>query len=281
MTQEAVKVELKPTNPKQDFGFMKVSITRVPFTVLDALSLGMGEGGYKYGAYNYREAGVLASTYVDAAFRHLKRFWEGQDYDTEAAIKLHHIGKAMTSLAVLYDAIVQSQEHPHLFVDDRPPPTRESYWDESDKLAAEQRERMIAAEHNKPPVTRIGLLAKAKAELAASVGKVKAALFGPETDLKVEADLKVAVFLPTIVRFTSKYGTVYASRSKKDGYLYWTGNREHAEVFPSEDDARKFVKDVKFDEGALFFDRPGGYVEPSPPSGEKQCWGDCEKPCCM
>ena len=105
----------KPSNPKDAFGVKKWrQITCVPFTVLWELGLAMMEGGRKYGRHNYRVIGVRASIYVDAAMGHIMQWWEGEDIDPESGIS--HITKAIASLVVLRDAMIQG-----MFTDDRPP----------------------------------------------------------------------------------------------------------------------------------------------------------------
>jgi hypothetical protein len=74
----------------------------------------MLEGAAKYGRHNYRVAGVRASVYYDAALRHLMAWWEGEDLDPDSG--LSHVTKAITSLVVLRDAMIQGQ-----CTDDRPP----------------------------------------------------------------------------------------------------------------------------------------------------------------
>ena len=107
----------KDTNPKDAVGVRKWrQFTTVPYTVIWELGIAMLEGARKYGRHNYRIAGVRASVYVDAAMGHITTWWEGEDIDDES--NLSHITKAMASLAVLRDAMIQNK-----FVDDRPPKT--------------------------------------------------------------------------------------------------------------------------------------------------------------
>ncbi|MCK9569081.1 DUF5664 domain-containing protein [Candidatus Pacearchaeota archaeon] len=106
--------ETKPTNPKDAVGSQKVPMHTVPLRVLLEMGLGMLDGGCKYGTHNYREAGVRGSVYFDAACRHLFAWWEGEEIDPDSGI--HHIVKAMTTLAVLRDS-----QHMGNWVDDRPP----------------------------------------------------------------------------------------------------------------------------------------------------------------
>lgn len=80
----------------------------------------MLEGAVKYGRHNYRDAGVRASVYYDATMRHLMAWWEGENIDRESG--LSHITKAIASLVVLRDAMMQSKVE-----DDRPPESVEFY----------------------------------------------------------------------------------------------------------------------------------------------------------
>ncbi len=115
----------KDTNPKDAVGIRKWrQYCTVPTTIIWELSVAMLEGARRYGRHNYRVAGVRASVYVDAAKGHIDQWWEGEDIDEES--KLNHITKAMASLAVLRDAMIQGK-----FIDDRPPRT------DLDKLRAE------------------------------------------------------------------------------------------------------------------------------------------------
>lgn len=111
--QQIKSKEIKDTNPKDGFGSRKVPIHVVPFQVLTEIALGMAEGSCKYGAYNYREAGVRFSIYYDATMRHLGAFNEGQDIDPASG--LNHITKALSSLTVLRDAMLNG-----MWADDRP-----------------------------------------------------------------------------------------------------------------------------------------------------------------
>ena len=72
------------------------------------------EGACKYRRHNYRVAGVRASIYYDATMRHLMEWWEGEDIDPDSGV--HHVGKAIASLIVLRDALMNN-----MVTDDRPP----------------------------------------------------------------------------------------------------------------------------------------------------------------
>lgn len=122
-------MDKKESNPKDLVGSKKVSLSRVSSVVLMEMSLGMLEGDRKYGGHNYRVAGVMASVYYDATMRHLMAWWEGEDIDPASG--LSHISKALSSLAVLRDAI-----HNNKMNDDRPPKLEEGWIDELNKKAA-------------------------------------------------------------------------------------------------------------------------------------------------
>lgn len=110
---------VKDTNPKDAVGIKKWrQYTTVPMTVVWELGVAMLEGARKYGRHNYRVAGVRASVYIDAAKGHLDAWWEGEDIDPDS--QLSHITKAIASLVVMRDAMIQKK-----FVDDRPPKTVE------------------------------------------------------------------------------------------------------------------------------------------------------------
>ena len=105
----------KDTNPKDALGTAKWrQFMTVPRQVLWELGVAMLEGALKYGRHNYRASGVRASVYLDAAYGHLDQFCEGEDIDKDSG--LSHITKAMASLAVLRDAMMND-----FWTDDRPP----------------------------------------------------------------------------------------------------------------------------------------------------------------
>ena len=120
----------KETNPKDAIGIKKVPISTIPGQVLAELGLAMLEGLAKYGRHNYRVSGARSSVYYDAVGRHMLAWWEGQDIDPGSG--LSHITKAMASLAVLRDCMLQDN-----LVDDRPPPVKDQMWvDKFNILAA-------------------------------------------------------------------------------------------------------------------------------------------------
>jgi len=120
--------EGKKTNPKDSVGVKKAPISTVPGTVIAEIGCAMLEGARKYGRHNYRVDGVRASVYRDATFRHLNKWWEGEDLDPDSG--LNHITKAIASLVVMRDGMICDK-----FIDDRPPRAPKDFFNKMDKLA--------------------------------------------------------------------------------------------------------------------------------------------------
>ena len=110
---------VKDSNPKDAVGSTKPPIHNVPLSVVAEIGLALAEGSHKYGSSNWRVIGVRASVYWDAAFRHIKAFWEGEDVDPDS--QLSHITKAISALVVLRDAMIQDNWN-----DDRPPRSKQT-----------------------------------------------------------------------------------------------------------------------------------------------------------
>lgn len=119
----------KPSNPKDIIGTAtKVPTSYIPIPVLYECGLGMLDGAGKYGRYNWRAVGVRGSVYFDATKRHLDDWWEGEDIDPDSVAQLHHLTKAITSLMVIRDAMIQGK-----FIDDRPPSSPKGWMEEFNK----------------------------------------------------------------------------------------------------------------------------------------------------
>lgn len=127
---ESLKPSKKETNPKDAVGVKKVPISTVPAPVIAEIGLAMLEGARKYGRHNYRAAGVRASVYYDALFRHMGAWWEGEDIDKESG--LSHITKALACLTVLRDSMLLGN-----WEDDRPPKFPLGWVQELNKKAAD------------------------------------------------------------------------------------------------------------------------------------------------
>lgn len=119
----------KPSNPKDVCSIAKAPMSTVSAPVLAEVGVAMLEGALKYGRHNYRAVGVRASVYYDATLRHLMAWWEGEDTDPGSGMS--HITKAITSLVVLRDAMIQGMDE-----DDRPPVSPEFYGELNAKVAA-------------------------------------------------------------------------------------------------------------------------------------------------
>ena len=110
----------KPTNPKDTVGIKKAPFSTVSAPVMAEVGVAMMEGALKYGRHNFRGVGVRASVYYDATIRHLFSYWEGEDQDPDSGMS--HVTKAIASLMVLRDAMIQNKCD-----DDRPPRSPEFY----------------------------------------------------------------------------------------------------------------------------------------------------------
>jgi len=104
----------KPSNPKEAFGEVKVALGLVPDTAIIEENLAFLEGALKYGQYNWRVAGVKASTYNRAMRRHLKKWWNGQDRDPVTQVL--ELASIRACCGILIDAAVSGNLN-----DDRPP----------------------------------------------------------------------------------------------------------------------------------------------------------------
>lgn len=125
-----VEPEVKATNPKDRVGVKKVPMSGMPINVLLECGLVKLHGDMKYGAYNWRDAGVRGSVYYDACIRHLAAWMEGEDIDPDSGI--NHIAHAITGLCVLRDSIIQEN-----WTDDRPKSTKSGWISELNAKAAE------------------------------------------------------------------------------------------------------------------------------------------------
>lgn len=107
-------VPIKDTNPKDKIGSSKLSLSVVPDSLVVYAAMAYTEGDGKYGGYNYRVAGVRASIYVDAAKRHMAKWWNGEDCDP--ATKVPHLASVIACMGIILDAKLVGK-----LTDDRPP----------------------------------------------------------------------------------------------------------------------------------------------------------------
>lgn len=101
-------------NPKTAAGALKTPLLSViPAPPLIQVGEVMRLGRNKYGPFNWRAQPVTASTYIDAAMRHLMSWWDGETVDPESGES--HLAHAVAGLFVIMDAIATGNA-----TDDRP-----------------------------------------------------------------------------------------------------------------------------------------------------------------
>lgn len=102
------------TNPKD-----AVADKKLPLWLLSPIAkihwaLGQAAGMMKYGAWNWRTAGVRSSIYLSALERHLEAYKSGEELDPVDGT--HHLGNIMACAAIILDAREAGKLN-----DDRPP----------------------------------------------------------------------------------------------------------------------------------------------------------------
>jgi hypothetical protein len=112
----------KASNPKDQAATTRIDLSSFPPSAVAYGALAFVEGGLKYGEFNWRVAGVLASVYVAAARRHLDKWWNGEEEDPKTLVP--HLANLIACAAILIDAIEQGK-----LVDDRPPKQSSSLYD--------------------------------------------------------------------------------------------------------------------------------------------------------
>ena len=106
--------EVKESNPKD-----AAATTRIPLALLSPVAkanwaLAQFAGMLKYGAWNWRAAGVRSSVYLSAMQRHIDAYGSGEEVDPIDGT--HHLGNIMACAAILLDAKEAGK-----LTDDRPP----------------------------------------------------------------------------------------------------------------------------------------------------------------
>ena len=109
-----VTPETKPTNAKDRVATTRLDLSLFPQSALAYGALAFTEGHLKYGAYNWRAAGVQSSIYMAACLRHLSKWYNGEDRDPQTTVP--HLANALSCIAVLIDSTVHGNLN-----DDRPP----------------------------------------------------------------------------------------------------------------------------------------------------------------
>lgn len=103
-----------PHNPKDIVGGEKLPLHLLPTPALAEVCLAFLEGALKYGAANWRKAGVKASIYRAAGQRHGDKWWNGEDRDVQT--RVHHLASRIACDLITLDAMLCGK-----LVDDRPP----------------------------------------------------------------------------------------------------------------------------------------------------------------
>lgn len=111
---ETNKMVGKPTNPKDALAVAKLPLHLVPDTIEAYAALAFAEGAAKYGAYNWRVAGGLASVYHSAMKRHLAAWHNGERADPATGVP--HLASIIACCGILLDAELAGK-----LTDDRPP----------------------------------------------------------------------------------------------------------------------------------------------------------------
>lgn len=131
----------KDTNPKDAVGDKKIPLWLLSPIAKAHWAIGQFAGLLKYGAWNWRSAGVRSSIYLSAIERHLDAYTSGEEFDPVDGS--HHLGNIMACCAILLDAKEAGK-----LTDDRPPSVgiRSTYTWGEDVMA-----RLKRQYHNKKP----------------------------------------------------------------------------------------------------------------------------------
>lgn len=89
-------------NPKEEAGRKKVPMHLLPPEALRLAALVHQHGADKYTAFNWRHAGINATTYIGAIMRHLTAWADGEDNDPETG--LSHIAHIVAGCNIVMDA---------------------------------------------------------------------------------------------------------------------------------------------------------------------------------
>lgn len=119
--------DVKSTNPKDAAATSRIDLSLFPMSAIAYGALGMTEGDLKYGGYNYRLMGVLASVYVAAQMRHVGKWFQGEECDPRT--KVPHLANAIACNAILIDAVEQGNLN-----DDRPPRQSVKIYDDMEEI---------------------------------------------------------------------------------------------------------------------------------------------------
>lgn len=109
----AIPGSLPSSNPKRAFGVKKPSAQFIPPVAIIEESVVMALGAAKYGAFNWQDDPVDATTYYSAAIRHLLQWFSGEDVDPESGAS--HLAHVRACMGIILDAQAAGN-----LIDDRP-----------------------------------------------------------------------------------------------------------------------------------------------------------------
>jgi hypothetical protein len=101
-------------NPKDAIGDKKLPLWLCSPVAKIHWALAQFAGLIKYGAWNWRAAGIRKSIYLSAMQRHMDAYLSGEEFDPVDGT--HHLGNIMACCAIILDAEAAGK-----CTDDRPP----------------------------------------------------------------------------------------------------------------------------------------------------------------
>ncbi len=103
----------KTGDPKREAGSKKPSLANLSTAAILLEAHVMQLGAEKYGAFNWAEHPMQATTYYSAILRHLFAWWGGEDNDAESGVS--HLAHIRSCCGILID-----QQLTERMIDDRP-----------------------------------------------------------------------------------------------------------------------------------------------------------------
>ncbi len=100
-------------DPKGEAGAAKPGLDNISLVAQYYEGAAMKQGADTYGAYNWCDHPMKASTYYNAILRHLNAWWLGEDLDLKSG--LPHMAHIRASAGILID-----QQETDRMIDDRP-----------------------------------------------------------------------------------------------------------------------------------------------------------------
>ncbi len=112
--EHRAKMSLGATgDPKGEAGAAKPQLDNISLVAQYYEAAVMQTGAEKYGAYNWCDHPMKASTYYNAILRHLQAWWQGETFDLES--ELPHMAHLRSCTG-----IIMEQQASGKLIDDRP-----------------------------------------------------------------------------------------------------------------------------------------------------------------